>query len=69
MPWMPSVGGSGEGTNAADVHIVGFGTTVDVFQSKQLPKKLTIFGDDFRSRDFVAKVLESPVGVSVLASL
>ena len=56
MPWMPHVGGSGPGASAGDIHITGFGKSVDVFQSKQLPKKITIFGDDFRSRDFVAKV-------------
>ena len=30
------------------VHIVGFGKTVHVFSSKQKPKKLTIYGSDFR---------------------
>ena len=59
MPWMPSVGssegGGGGGGGLAGVHVVSFGKTVDVFQSKQMPKKLTVFGDDFRSHAFVIK--------------
>ena len=46
MPEMPNVH-----TSQADSppkHVVGFGKMVDVFSSKQRPKKLTIYGDDFR---------------------
>lgn len=31
-----------------DTAIVGFSSSVHVFSSKQLPKKLTIYADDFR---------------------
>lgn len=51
MPSMPSVhsgfqdfsGGLEEG-----VRVVGFGRTISLFSSKQMPKKLEIFGDDFK---------------------
>lgn len=47
MPAMPSVQGpSIEAT--VPVHVAGFGKVVDVFSSKQRPKKLTIYGDDFK---------------------
>ena len=55
MPWMPSGGGSDDGGGGGDVAIVGFGKSVEIFSSKQLPKKLTVFGDDFRTRAFVIK--------------
>lgn len=47
VPWMPSMGGL-EGNLPPDVHIVGFGRTVNVFSSKQRPKELTIYGSDFK---------------------
>ena len=53
MPWMPSVA-SADG--ASDVRVTGFGKTVQVFASKQLPKKLEFFGDDFRSHYWIVKV-------------
>ena len=65
MPWMPSVGGSEGGGGLAGVHIVSFGKLVDVFQSKQMPKKLTVFGDDFRSHAFVIKA-STPLGVTIV---
>ena len=52
MPWMPSVAGA-DGTS--DVRVTGFGKTVQVFSSKQLPKKLEFFGDDFRSHFWIVK--------------
>lgn len=36
------------GASPPDVHIVGFGQTVNVFSSKQRPKELTIYGSDFK---------------------
>lgn len=47
VPWMPSMGGLA-GALPPDVHIVGFGKTVNVFSSKQRPKELTIYGSDFK---------------------
>ena len=52
MPWMPSVAGA---DGASDVRVTGFGKTVQVFSSKQLPKKLEFFGDDFRSHFLIVK--------------
>ncbi len=52
MPWMPSVAGA---DGASDVRVTGFGKTVQVFSSKQLPKKLEFFGDDFRSHFWIVK--------------
>ena len=46
MPEMPNVQRSHAG--AAPIHVAGFAKIVDVFSSKQRPKKLTIYGDDFR---------------------
>ena len=54
MPWMPSVASADGG--ACDVRVTGFGKTVQVFSSKQLPKKLEFFGDDFRSHYWIIKV-------------
>lgn len=48
MPAMPSVQASASLAAAQAVHVAGFGKVVDVFSSKQRPKKLTIYGDDFR---------------------
>ena len=47
MPWMPTVSEVAAGPPAG-VRIAGFAKSVDVFFSKQRPKKLTIVGDDFR---------------------
>ena len=47
MPWMPSMGGM-QGALPPEVAVVGFGRTVHVFGSKQRPKKLKIYGSDFR---------------------
>jgi len=44
---MPSMGGLA-GASPPNVHIVGFGQTVNVFASKQRPKELTIYGSDFK---------------------
>ena len=46
MPQMPNVHSSQAGLPLK--YVVGFGKMVDVFSSKQRPKKLTIYGDDFR---------------------
>ena len=46
MPEMPNVNRRHAG--AEPIHVAGFGKIVDVFSSKQRPKKLTIYGDDFR---------------------
>ncbi len=46
MPEMPAVGRASPGS--APIHVVGFGKLVDVFTSKQRPKKLVIYGDDFK---------------------
>ena len=48
MPEMPSIHGSQCHAAEEPVHIVGFAKTVDVFSSKQKPKKLAIYGSDFR---------------------
>lgn len=52
LPVMPSVYGSSSGSDQQDldhpVAIVGFGKLVDVYASKQKPKKITIYCDDFR---------------------
>lgn len=50
MPAMPGIGGGAGG----GVGIVGFGKAVHVFTSKQQPKRLTIYGSDFRSHDWYA---------------
>lgn len=50
MPQMPNVHSSQAGVPAK--YVVGFGKMVDVFSSKQRPKKLTIYGDDFRCVPF-----------------
>ena len=42
------MGGTTSGALPPDVAVVGFGRTVHVFGSKQRPKKLTIYGSDFR---------------------
>ena len=47
VPWMPSVGGM-QGAPPPEVSVVGFGRSVHVFGSKQRPKKITIYGSDFR---------------------
>ncbi len=67
MPWMPSVAGA---DGASDVRVTGFGKTVQVFSSKQLPKKLEFFGDDFRSHFWIVKARTSflPVLMPLLAS-
>ena len=44
---MPSIAGLAAGP-PQPVHITGFGQTMNVFNSKQRPIKLTIYGDDFR---------------------
>jgi hypothetical protein len=49
---MPSVAGA---DGASDVRVTAFGKTVQVFASKQLPKKLEFFGDDFRSHYWIVK--------------
>jgi phosphatidylinositol kinase/protein kinase (PI-3 family) len=41
--------GGFDGGMPPDVHVAGFGKTVNVFSSKQRPKELTIYGSDFRS--------------------
>jgi len=46
LPHMPNVNSSSSA--AEPVHVVSFGKMVDVFSSKQRPKKLTIYGDDFK---------------------
>ena len=46
MPQMPSVHSSQAGLPPR--FVVGFGKMVEVFSSKQRPKKLTIYGDDFK---------------------
>lgn len=46
MPHMPNVHSSLG--HSPPTLVVGFGKMVDVFSSKQRPKKLTIYGDDFR---------------------
>ncbi|KAK9829312.1 hypothetical protein WJX72_005143 [[Myrmecia] bisecta] len=51
MPSMQSIAGG----PPQDIHIVGFGKTVDVFSSKQKPKKLTIYGSDFRTYEWIVK--------------
>ena len=48
LPAMPSVQGSSSGAAGRPVCVAGFGKVVDVFTSKQRPKKLTIYGDDFK---------------------
>ena len=49
MPAMPThVQASNSLAATAAVHVAGFGKVVDVFGSKQRPKKLTIYGDDFK---------------------
>lgn len=45
MPEMPNVNRGQAGAEL--IHVAGFGKIVDVFSSKQRPKKLTIYGDDF----------------------
>ncbi|GMH34457.1 hypothetical protein BSKO_02291 [Bryopsis sp. KO-2023] len=52
LPRMASVGGGG---GFHDVAVVGFGKTVDIFSSKQKPKKLTIYAEDFTAYEFVVK--------------
>ena len=47
MPWMPTVSDVAGGPPRG-VRIAGFAKSVDMFSSKQRPKKLTIIGDDFR---------------------
>ncbi len=47
VPSMPSMGALA-GNLPPDVHVVGFGKTVNVFSSKQRPKELTIYGSDFK---------------------
>lgn len=47
LPSMPSIQSIFRPLQPA-VHIVGFGKTVHVFRSKQKPKKLTMYGSDFR---------------------
>ncbi|EIE23209.1 kinase-like protein [Coccomyxa subellipsoidea C-169] len=44
-----------EGNLPPDVHIVGFGRTVNVFSSKQRPKELTIYGSDFKTYRWIVK--------------
>ena len=46
IPQMPNMHSSDPGK--VTVHVAGFGKMVDVFSSKQRPKKLTIYGDDFK---------------------
>ena len=46
LPEMPNVSSSSPGL--APIHVVSFGKMVDVFTSKQRPKKLIIYGDDFK---------------------
>lgn len=48
MPAMPSVQASNSLAATAAVYVAGFGKVVDIFGSKQRPKKLTIYGDDFK---------------------
>ena len=48
MPAMPSVQASNSLAATAAVHVTGFGKVVDVFNSKQRPKNLTMYGDDFK---------------------
>ncbi|CAD7699532.1 unnamed protein product [Ostreobium quekettii] len=55
LPGTPAIDG-GEGT----VAVVGFGQTVDVFMSKQRPKKLLVYGDDFGAHVFLVKVGSKP---------
>ena len=45
VPCMP---GLGAGALPPEVAVVGFARAVHVFDSKQRPKKLTIYGSDFR---------------------
>ncbi len=47
VPSMPSMRALA-GDLPLDVHIVGFGKTVNVFSSKQRPKELIIYGSDFK---------------------
>lgn len=46
LPEMPNVSSSSAGL--VPVHVVSFGKMMDVFSSKQRPKKLIIYGDDFK---------------------
>ena len=45
MPRLISWGGAGA---AEEVTVVGFSSTATVFRSKQLPKKLLLYGSDLR---------------------
>eukprot|EP00884_Botryococcus_braunii_P014588 jgi/Botrbrau1/2312/Bobra.39_1s0001.1 len=51
---LPYMGAVGTGP-PPDVRVIGFGATVDVFASKQQPKKLQMYGDDFRTYEWVVK--------------
>ena len=46
MPQMPNMHSSAPGS--VPIKVAGFGKMVDVFSSKQRPKKLIIYGDDFK---------------------
>ncbi|KAK9867398.1 hypothetical protein WJX84_001490 [Apatococcus fuscideae] len=54
MPWMPSAQAVAHGPPEM-VEIVGFAKCAEVFSSKQRPMKLTVYGSDFRSYDWIAK--------------
>ena len=54
-----SEGGAGEEELGGGVAIVGFRKLVDVFGSKQLPKRLTVVGEDLREYEFIVKVCRS----------
>ncbi|KAL3131372.1 hypothetical protein ABBQ38_007687 [Trebouxia sp. C0009 RCD-2024] len=53
MPHMPNV--HSKLGQSPPTCVVGFGKMVDVFSSKQRPKKLTIYGDDFRKYEWILK--------------
>eukprot|EP00798_Chlamydomonas_sp_ICE-L_P011150 gene11149-18769_t len=62
LPAMGSVHAGGPlGGDESPPCIVGFGTLVHVFDSKQRPKRITVYCDDFRCYDFLAKGGEDAV--------
>ncbi|KAK9839902.1 hypothetical protein WJX74_000152 [Apatococcus lobatus] len=54
MPWMPSAQTTVHGP-PEQVEIVGFSKDISVFESKQRPIKLTIYGSNFRSHEYIVK--------------
>lgn len=54
--FLPRMASAGLFSNSNDVQVLGFGKTVSIFSSKQKPKMLTIYADDFSSYNFIVKV-------------